>query len=75
VLPRLVLGCGIRHQWLSEGLPSEDSQRCSNPCEYRPEICSDVLLSGAGLVPVNNVDELPGILIELKLKLALFVDH
>ena len=33
-----------------------------------------VLLESAGLVPVDNVDELPRILIELKLELSLFVN-
>src|SRR5579862_2000829 len=33
-----------------------------------------VLLFGASLVPVDNVGELPGILVELKLKLAILVD-
>lgn len=32
------------------------------------------LLQSAGLVPVDNVDELPRILIELKLELSLFVN-
>jgi hypothetical protein len=33
-----------------------------------------LLLESAGLVPVDNVDELPRILIELKLELSLFVN-
>ena len=35
---------------------------------------SAVLLRGAGLVPIDDVDQLPVILSELKLELALFVD-
>lgn len=38
------------------------------------EIRSAVLLGGAGLVPVDNVDQVPVVLSELKLELAVFVD-
>ena len=37
--------------------------------------CGYALLGNAGLVPINDVDELPGIFAELNLQLALFVDH
>ena len=33
------------------------------------------LLEGAGCVPVNNADEIPGGFVQLELNLALFVDH
>jgi hypothetical protein len=33
------------------------------------------LLGDAGLVPVDNIGELPGVFVELKLKLTLFVDY
>jgi hypothetical protein len=37
--------------------------------------CDPALLGNAGLVPINDVDELPGIFAELNLQLALFIDH
>jgi hypothetical protein len=36
---------------------------------------SQFLLQGTGLVPIDNVDELPGILIQLELQLSLLVNH
>jgi hypothetical protein len=48
--------------------------RMATPVNGSVTIYGIVLFSGAGLVPVDDANQIPVVLIELKLKLTLFVD-
>src|SRR5258708_31876812 len=65
-----------RRTW--DPIPSRSSRTWSSTIWTRPGArhmpIGDLLLLGTSTVPIDDVDQLPGILAELELKLTLFVD-